>query len=218
MDVKIYNKPMKKQETLAVTLEFIILIGSIAVSLMWLIGKPLFYYTDAPVMSIFTAFSLMLMSGARLARRFLIAWPMPMTLAFLGLVIGGNLSSILMLTSVRATLMLSFPDLVMTSVMTSIGLILFSLYDLLIVLRETPQSTFILDDILLHLALVPGGLSLLGHLLNNPAYLSSGTDVRVGISILEMLFMASFATTAVLSNRQLFLWQFLVRPAVPSGN
>ena len=52
--------------------------------------------------------------------------------------------------------------------MTSIGLVFFCAYDLVIVLRRTPESAFIMDDLLIHLALVPGGLSLLGYLLGQP--------------------------------------------------
>ena len=62
---------------------------------------------------------------------------------------------------------------------------------------------------LLHLALLPGGISLLGHLLNNSVYISSAMDPRVGISLLEMAFMGGIAVAFTLSNRQLFLWRFL---------
>ena len=90
-----------------------------------------------------------------------------------------------------------------------LGLVLFCAYDLIIVLRETPESAFIMDDLLIHLALVPGGLSLLGYLLGNPTYLSIHADPRVGISPLEMAFMGLYAVAAVVSNPRLFLWQFL---------
>ncbi|MFH1570145.1 MAG: hypothetical protein ABIL09_19285 [Gemmatimonadota bacterium] len=80
---------------------------------------------------------------------------------------------------------------------------------MLILLRDTPRSTFILDDVLLHLALVPGGLSLLGYLLDKPGYLSIQDDPRIGISPLEMGFMGAYAVGAVLPNPRLFLWQFL---------
>jgi hypothetical protein len=93
--------------------------------------------------------------------------------------------------------------------MTSIGLVLFCLYDLVTSLRETPESAFIMDDVLIHLALVPGGLSLLGYLLGNPTYLSIHADPRVGISPLEMAFLGLYATAAIVSNPRLFLWRFL---------
>jgi len=43
--------------------------------------------------------------------------------------------------------------------MTALGLVLFCAYDLIIVLRQTPESAFIMDDLLMHLTLVPGGSS-----------------------------------------------------------
>jgi hypothetical protein len=76
-------------------------------------------------------------------------------------------------------------------------------------LAPAQESAFIVDDVLIHLALVPGGLSLLGYLLSNPTYLSIHADPRVGISPLEMGFMGLYATAAILSNARLFLWQFL---------
>ena len=190
-------------------LEGLLVTACAVLSVAWLIDKPLFYSDSQPVMSVFTSLSLFLMVGVRLARKFLFAWPLPMSLAIIGLVLGGNVSSILMQTSMPGAILQSFSGLVMTSVMTSIGLVLFCFYELRIVLRDTPDSAFILDDILLHLAFVPGGLSLLGHLLNNPGYLSKGSDPRVGISLLEMFFMGLYAITAVLSNPKLFLWRFL---------
>lgn len=202
----------KSKRLLATTiLESILLVAALAVMILWLLGQPLFYSETRPVMSLFTALSLFIMAGSRLARRLLYGWPTALTLALLGIVIGGNMSSMLMQTGAADLLGKSFANIVFTSVMTSLGLILFCFYELLIVLRETPQSAFILDDILLHLALVPGGISLLGYLLANDAYLSTGNDARVGISLLEMCFMATYAVTAVLSNRLLFLWQFLAK-------
>ena len=103
----------------------------------------------------------------------------------------------------------SFSGIVLTSAMTSVGLVLFCLYDLVIALRDTPESAFIMDDMLIHLALVPGGISLLGYLLANPTYLSVHADPRVGISLLEMACMALYATSAIVSNPRLFLWRFL---------
>jgi len=126
-----------------------------------------------------------------------------------GLVLGGNVSSIIMLAMMPPELWASFSGIVLTSIMTSIGLIFFCLYDFAIVFRETPQSGFLVDDMLLHLALAPGGVSLLGYLLGNPTYLSVHADPRVGISLLEIAFMALYATAAVISNPRLFLWRFL---------
>lgn len=203
------TQPLSAYERGTALLEAVLLLSTGGVILLWLTGNPPLYTDDAPVLSIFTALSLLLLTGVRLARKFLFAWPPALSLALIGLVLGGNLSSALMLTTVPPELMRSFPDIVMTSVFTSVGLILFGLYELLIVLRETPRSAFIVDDILLHLALIPGELSLLGHLLQNPTYLSIGSDPRVGISLLEMAFMAVYALTAVLSNSRLFLWRFL---------
>jgi hypothetical protein len=132
-----------------------------------------------------------------------------LSFAMIGLVLGGNVSSIVMLGLMPPELWASLSGIVLTSTMTSIGLVLFCLYDFVIVLRETPESAFIMDDMLIHLALVPGGLSLLGYLLGNPTYLSVHADPRVGISLLEMAFMALYATSAVVSNPRLFLWRFL---------
>jgi hypothetical protein len=78
-----------------------------------------------------------------------------------------------------------------------------------VALRETPRSVFIADDLLIHLALVPGGLCLLGYILGNPTYLSVHADPRVGISPPEMAMLGLYATAAVVSNPRLFLWGFL---------
>lgn len=185
--------------------------GSLAVLAAWLIGQPLLYTAAAPVMSPFTALSLLIMVGTRQARLHIETWPMVLSLAMTGLVLGGNAASIVMLTTTPSDIWRTFPDLVLTSVMTSIGLVLFCAYDLIIELRETPESAFIMDDLLIHLALVPGGLSLLGYLLGNPTYLSIHADPRVGISPLEMVFLGLYAVAAVASNPRLFLWQFLTR-------
>lgn len=194
---------------LAKAIDTIIFIGSLVFGFFWIIGRPLFYSDQEPVFSAFTALSLLIMSGVRLARTSLYGWPPAISMALLGLVIGGNLSSILMQTTLPINLMASFPSIVLTSVMTSFGLILYCTYEILIIIRETPRSIIIVDDILLHLALVPGGLSLLGHLLNAPLYMSTLSDPRVGIGIPEMLFFGLYAVSAVLSNRHLFLFQFL---------
>ncbi len=193
---------------ISIGLDALILLASILVTILWLAGYPALYSDSSPVMSAFTSLSLLLMAGSRLARKLLFGWPTALTLALIGLVMGGNVSSMLIHLSMPPELLASF-DIVLTSVMTSVGLTLFCLYELLVALRETPQTGFIFDDILLHLALVPGGLSLLGVMLNNPTYISEGSDPRVGISLLEMGFMGVYATSAVLSNPHLFLWQFL---------
>lgn len=184
-------------------------VGSLAVLIGWLTGHPILYSSTSPVMSPFTALSLLIMVVTRQARLHLETWPMVLSLAMTGLVLGGNLSSILMLATMPPELWASFPDLVLTSTMTSIGLVVFCAYDLIIELRDTPESAFIMDDLLIHLALVPGGLSLLGYLLGNPTYLSIHLDPRVGISPLEMAFLGLYAAAAVVSNPRLFLWRFL---------
>ncbi|MCB1160241.1 MAG: hypothetical protein KDK45_22250, partial [Leptospiraceae bacterium] len=176
----------KLSEKLAIFFYFLCFLGSIIVIFFWFLEKPLFYTASGPVMSIFTALSLCILSGIRLAKRFLFGWPMTTTLGLMVFVMGGNISSVLMMTSFPHILADTQSSIVMTSVFTSLGILLFGSYELLLIIRKTPKHIFILDDILIHLALVPGGLSLLGHLLNNPAYISLGIDPRVGISLLEM--------------------------------
>ena len=184
-------------------------VATCVVMLAWFVGRPIFYEPAAPVMSAFTAFSLLIMVLVRQARIHVRTWPLALSLAMTGLVLGGNVSSIVMLAMTPPELWASFPGIVLTSTMTSIGLALFCLYDLVIALRDTPRSAFIADDLLIHLALVPGGLSLLGYLLGNPTYLSIHADQRIGISLLEMGFMALYAVSALISNPRLFLWRFL---------
>ena len=198
---------LRRQWTTAV--DVALAVAACGVMLAWFIGRPVFYTPTAPVMSAFTAFSLLLMVLVRQARLHLDTWPMALSLAMNGLVLGGNVSSIVMLAIMPPKLWVSFSGIVLTSTMTSIGLVLFCLYDLVIALRDTPQSAFIMDDMLIHLALVPGGLSLLGYLMGNPTYLSVHADPRVGISLLEMVFLALYATSAIISNPRLFLWRFL---------
>lgn len=197
------------QRRITTALDAALALGSAAVMAAWLVGRPVLYTPSAPVMSGFTAFSLLIMASVRQARLHLATWPMALSLAMTGLVLGGNVSSIVMLSMTPPELWASFPDLVLTSVMTSVGLVLFCSYDLVIALRETPEQAFLMDDLLIHLALVPGGLSLLGYLLGNPTYLSVHADPRVGISPLEMTFLAIYAAAAILSNPRLFLWRFL---------
>ncbi len=199
----------KYSEKLAIILDFIILGGSLVAMGAWILGTPLFYDTNGPVMSIFTAISIFMIVGIRLATRYLYLWPFTMSIAFLLIVGGGNLSSILMLAYTPTVHIKTSSSLVMTSIFTSLGIVFFCIYEILVYLRKTPKNVFILDDILIHLALVPGELSLIGHLFNNPTYLSVGMDPRVGISILEMCFMAALAASTVIANKNLFLWQFL---------
>ena len=197
------------ERRLTTGIDAVLVVATAGVILAWILGRPLLYTTTAPVLSPFTAFSLLVLTLVRQARLHAQDWPVSLNFAMTGLVLGGNVSSIILLSMMPRELWASFSGIVLTSVMTSIGLVLFCLYDIVIVLRETPRSAFILDDMLLHLALVPGGLSLLGYLLGNPAYLSVHADPRVGISLLEMVLMALYATAAVVSNPRLFLWGFL---------
>ena len=197
------------QRRLTTLLDAALVVGSSVVLLAWIVGRPILYEAASPVMSAFTALSLLLMALVRQARLHVGTWPMALSLAMSGLVLGGNVSSIVMLAFLPPELWASFSGVVLTSTMTSIGLILFCLHDLAVELRETPESLFLLDDVLIHLALVPGGVSLLGYLLGNPTYLSVHADPRVGISPLEMAFLATYAASAILSNPRLFLWRFL---------
>lgn len=195
--------------TVASVLDGLLAATCVVVIGAWAAGHPVLYTAAAPVMSPLTALSLLLMVMVRQARLRLETWPMVLSLAMTGLVLGGNLSSIVMLSMMPAGLWAAFPGLVLTSVMTSIGLTCFCLYDLVVALRRTPEQGFILDDLLLHVALVPGALSLLGYLLGNPTYLSIHADPRVGISPLEIACMALYVSAAAISNPQLFLWPFL---------
>lgn len=200
---------MLRRSRVQLTLDQLIFTCSLVTLLWWLSGEGLFYSDNSPVMSPFTSLSLLAMSGVRLALKYIATWGKPMSLAILGIVACGNASSMLMLLLVPSLVLDTMPAVVPTSIFTSAGLILFCLYEVLVLVRSTPKSFFILDDILLHLALFPGGLSLLGHLLDSPTYLSSSADPRVGISVLEMVFMGAFAVASVASNKNLFLWRFL---------
>jgi len=169
-----------------------------------------FFYSElSPVMSPFTYFSLLLMMTTKMAEIHVDTWSKPFTLALLGVVACGNFSSLWIQLAVPELFFNSMSGVVPTSVMTSVGLIIFCFYDILVSVRKTPESAFILDDILLHLALFPGGLSLLGHILGVKAYIGAGIDPRVGIAPVEMLFMGSYALVAVITNPNLFLWKFL---------
>ena len=99
----------------SVILDALLLLGAVFVCIMWIANRPLFYVEDGPVMSIFTAFSLLLMAGARLARKLLFGWPTALTLAVIGLVLGGNVSSMLIHLSMPPELLGSF-NIVLTSV------------------------------------------------------------------------------------------------------
>jgi hypothetical protein len=197
------------QRRLSTAIDAVIATGSLAVMLGWFLGHPFAYKETAPVMSPFTAFSLLIMVGVRQARLHFESWPVTQSLALTGLVLGGNVASIVLLAVMPPQLQSSFSGIVLTSAMTSVGLVLFCLHDLVVELRDTPDSAFIVDDLLIHLALVPGGVSLLGYLLDNPTYLSVHADPRIGISPLEMGFMALYAASAIISNPRLFLWRFL---------
>lgn len=200
-------RPLERK--LTALIDALLMAGAAAVILAWVLGKPILYSASTPVMSPFTAFSLLLLVFVRLGRLYDKDWPITLNFAVTGLVLGGNVASMLLIALMPKEAWVSFSSIVLTSAMTSFGIALFCLYDLVIVMRETPRSAFILDDMLLHLALVPGGLSLLGYLLANPTYLSVHVDPRVGISPLEMAFMALYAVAAVVSNPRLFLWAFL---------
>jgi hypothetical protein len=209
-DIPVDHAPLAApQRRLTTLLDAALVLGSSAVLLAWIAGRPILYEAASPVMSAFTALSLLLMALVRQARLHIGTWPMALSLAMSGLVLGGNVSSIVMLAFLPPELWASFSGVVLTSTMTSIGLILFCLHDVAVALRETPESPFLVDDLLIHLALVPGGVSLLGYLLGNPTYLSVHADPRVGISPLEMAFLATYAASAILSNPRLFLWRFL---------
>ena len=135
----------KYSEKLARILDFIIFGGSVA------LGMPLFYNPNGPVMSIFTAISLFFIVGIRLATRYFSLWPFTVNVALLMIVGGGNLSSLLMLMSAPKVHINTTSSLVMTSMFTSLGFFLFSIYEILVYLRKTPKNVFILDDILIHL-------------------------------------------------------------------
>lgn len=209
MSINLSPTNEKRVAALITALDLAILSGSGIYLILWFTDLNFLYTENAPVLSPLTCFSLLLMTGGRLAHKHLTAWPTLLTMAWLGIVIGGNLSSIMVQMMMPTLITDTYHRLVPTSIMTSFGLIAFCTYELLIIIRKTPRQAFILDDILLHLALVPGGLSLLGHTIDNPYYISSSADPRIGISLLEMAFMGAYAVVAALANRDLFLWHFL---------
>lgn len=206
--------PKLNMQKVSYFLDGLILAFAALVFLAWFTGTPILYSKTSPVMSPFTAFSLMLMAGSRLAEKLFDTWSKPMTLALLGIVACGNFSSLWIQLSIPQLFLQSLSTVVPTSAMTSVGLIIFCFYEIIVIIRKTPDSALILDDILLHLALFPGGLSFLGHVLNVPTYMSSSVDPRVGIGYLEMAFMGTYAVVAVVSNPNLFLWRFLVHSIV----
>lgn len=202
-------KKRDKKDIGVEVLDWFVLILSVVTLLYWISGKGLFYNAQGPNLSPLTSFSLVLMVIARLASRYISTWSHPMTLALLGLVSCGNMSSLLVHMTVPELFLQAAPGLVPTSIMTSLGLVLLCLYEILVELRPSPRTAFILDDVLLHLALFPGGLSLLGYLIGVEAYRSSSLDPRVGVSFVEIILMAAFTLSSVLSNPNLFLWAFL---------
>lgn len=194
--------------------EWLILVGSLVTLLYWLTGKGLFYSDTQPVLSAFTSVSLLIMIIPRMANRYTDTWPPTISLALLGVVACGNATSLLIQLMTPELFFTAIPSAVPTSAITSTGIILVCAYEILIILRKTPKTAFILDDILLHLALFPGALSLLGHLSGVQVYRGSSIDPRVGVSILEMLLMGSFVFVAAVSNRDLFLWSFLSKKQI----
>ena len=200
---------LRSADSFSELLDFLLLGFSCLTFVYWFSGKGLFYSADAAVLSPFTSFSLLLMTLTRVNRRYFPTWSTPMTLALLGVVACGNFSSLWIHWITPELFLRTMPGVVPTSVLTSVGLILFCCYEGLVSLRKTPQTAFILDDILLHLALFPGSLSLMGHVLGVPAYMGSEMDPRVGIGYPEMFLMGTFAVSAVCSNPDLFLWRFL---------
>ena len=198
----------KRITQISIILEFIILAVSIVIASSWLLGSPLFYSDSGPVMSVFTALSLLVLSAVRLTGRFLFGWPLPLTFAMLVMVMGGNLTSIILVSTLPPEFSRAF-DLVFTSVATSFGLTLYCIYELFTKLRKTPQNVFIFDDILLHLALLPVAMGLLAHVFDKPFYTGNSADPRIGTIFLELFLMGLFAVNAVLSNQNLFIWRLL---------
>ncbi|MDH5655517.1 MAG: hypothetical protein OEZ34_06385 [Spirochaetia bacterium] len=193
---------------ISLILEFIIFSASIAIAASWILGTPLFYSDSGPVISVFTALSLIILVAVRLTGRFLFGWPLPLTLAMLVIVLGGNLTSIIMVSSLPPEFTKAF-GLVFTSAATSTGLIVYCVYELFTKLRKTPQNAFIFDDILLHIAVLPVAMGLLGYVFQKPFYTGNSADPRIGTTFLELSLMALFAVNAVFSNRNLFFWRLL---------
>lgn len=114
-------------------LDLILLGSATVVFFLWIGDVPPFYSSTRPVLSPFTCFSLMLLSGSRIALQHLKSFPSPLSLALLLLVIGGNISSVMVQSIEPELLKSAFPHLVGTSVSTSFGLIMFACYEALII-------------------------------------------------------------------------------------
>lgn len=80
-------------------IDLVLGVGAAVVMAAWLVGRPVLYSTSAPVMSPFTARSLFIMMAVRQARLHLETWPMVLSLPMTGLVLRGNVSSILTLSA-----------------------------------------------------------------------------------------------------------------------
>lgn len=191
------------------SLDIVILATSLLGLVLTALGMSTALLSVDPLISPFTLLSLILMTASRWADRNIETWSKPMTMAMLGITAGGNLSSLLIQLMVPALYQQALPDLVPTSSLTATGILILCSYEMLVLLRKTPERTFIFDDILLHLALIPGSLSLMGHFLSLPIYTMSASDPRVGIGLWEILLMGAFTTGAAISNPDLFLWRFL---------
>ena len=87
----------KYSEKLARILDFIIFVGSVVVILAWVLGKPLFYNPNGPVMSIFTAISLFFWLVFDWPRYF--ALPFTGNIALLMIVVEEIFSSMMMLST-----------------------------------------------------------------------------------------------------------------------
>ena len=85
------------QRRLTTAIDMIIGVGATVVTVAAVTGQPVLYSASSPVMSPFTALSLLIMVAVRQARVHLETWPMVLTLAMTGLVLGGNVASMLML-------------------------------------------------------------------------------------------------------------------------
>jgi hypothetical protein len=76
-------------------LDLMLLGSSTIIFVLWIFNIRPFYSSTHPVLSPFTCFSLMLLSSSRLALRHLSSFPSPLSLALLLLVVGGNISSVM---------------------------------------------------------------------------------------------------------------------------
>jgi hypothetical protein len=197
-----------KTEPLALYLNSLVAMSTLLTMVLWLVLGDL-ALGSGPQISPLTLLSLFIIVAIRLAQTCLGTWSKPMSLALLGLVACGNMSSLSMSLLIPDLFLKATPDLVPTYWMTSVGLIIFCLYEVFLLLRTHTQKFYIIDDILLLLVLFPGGLSLLGYSLGVQAYTVSTLDPRSGVSLLEIIFMATTTLPAVLANPNLYLWSFL---------